>query len=98
MESHNNTICNDQIVNMVQLPLAEPNEANAIKTFARLTTTNRQTNTGQLNNRQPLTSSHNSNECNASTNNKLSPDNQSTIILHQFSIMAEELKNFIKQV
>ena len=26
------------------------------------------------------------------------PDNQSNIILHQFSIMAEELKNFTKQV
>ena len=38
------------------------------------------------------------NECNTSSNNILSPDNQSTIILQQFSIMAEELKSFTKQV
>ena len=95
--SHNIVICNDQTVNMVQLPPAESHEANAIETFAKLTTTNNQMNVDQLNNRQPSTNSHNSNECNASSNNILSPDNQSIIILHQFSIMAEELKNFTKR-
>ena len=59
MDSHNIAICNDQTVNIVQLPPVESNEANAIETFARLTTTHRKTKVGQLNNEQPLTSSHN---------------------------------------
>ena len=83
---------------MVQLPPAEPNEANAIEKFTRLTTTNSQRNIDQLTDGQPITHSHNSNECNTLSNNIISPDNQSTIIPHQFSIMAEELKNFTKQV
>ena len=47
MDSHNIAICNDGLVNMVQLPSAESNEANAIKTFARLSNTNSQTNIDQ---------------------------------------------------
>ena len=37
MDSNDITICNDKTVNMVQLPAAEPPEANVIETFARLT-------------------------------------------------------------
>ena len=85
-------------VNIVQLPPAEPNEVNAIKTFARLSTANRQTHIDQPTNRQSITNSHNNNEYNTSPNNILLPDNQSNIILHQFSIMTEKLKKFTKQV
>ena len=98
MDSHNIAICNDKTVNMVQLPPVEPNEANTIEIFARLTTTNSQMNVEQLTNGQPITNSHNSNKCSASSNNILSPDNHSTVILNQFSIIAEELRNFTKQV
>ena len=58
MESHNIIICNDKTVNMVQLPPAEPPEANAIETFARLTTIKSNTNIDQDNintNRSPPT-------------------------------------------
>ena len=47
MKSHNITICNDKIGNMVQLPPAEPPEANVIDTFARLTTIYSNTNVDQ---------------------------------------------------
>ena len=96
--SHNIAISNDKMVTMVQLPPVESNEANATETFARLTTTNSQVNEEQLTDGQPITNSHNSNRCNTSPNNILSPDNQSIIILHQFSMIADELKNFTKWV
>ena len=92
-DSHNITICNDKTVHMLQLPPAEPNEANAIETFARLSTPSSQPNIDLLTNRQPITNSHNNNESSA-----LLPDIQSNTILHQFSMMAEELKYFAKQV
>ena len=41
-DSHNIAIINDTTVNMVWLPPAEPNKANTIETFARLTTPNSQ--------------------------------------------------------
>ena len=47
----------------------------------------------QLTNRQTITNNHNNNE-----NNTILPDSQSNTILHKFSMMAEELKNFTKQV
>ena len=97
-DSHNITICNDKTVNMVQLPQIETHEASAIERFVRLSTTNRQTNTDQPSNDQPITTIHNNNEYNTSPNSILLPHNQFNIILHQFSIMAEELKTFTKQV
>ena len=78
---------------MVQLPPAEPNESNTIETFAKLSTTDDQLSIDQLTNGQPITNSHNNNK-----NNTLFLDSQSKTILHQFSMMAEELKNFTKQV
>ena len=57
-ESHNIMICNDKTVNMVQLPPAEPPEANAIETFAMLTSINSNTKIDQItnntNSHQPL--------------------------------------------
>ena len=97
LDSHNISICNDKTINMVQLLPAEPNEANVFETFARLSTSDSQTNIDQLSNGQPITNSHNNYECNSSSNNILLPDNQCNIILHLFSIMAEELQNFSKQ-
>ena len=89
MESHTITIYKDKTLNMVQLPPAEPAEANAIETFARLTTINNHTNADQANN--------NTNRS-PPPNSIPSPDNQSSIILHQFSMLTEELKKFIKLV
>ena len=59
MYSHNITICNEKTVYLVQLPPAEPNEANAIETFAKLSITNSQPIIDQLTNGQPITNSHN---------------------------------------
>ena len=56
MDGHNIAICNGKTFNMVQLP---PNEANAIETSARLSTTDSQTNIDQPSNGQPITNSHN---------------------------------------
>ena len=50
-ESHNVTICNDKTVNMVQLPPAEPPEANAMESFARLTAINSNTTVDQISNK-----------------------------------------------
>ena len=52
----------------------------------------------QVTNGQFITTNHNTNKCNAPSNSIIPLDNQSTIVLQQFSIMAEELKNFTKQV
>ena len=60
MESHNILICNDKTMNIVQLPPAEPPEANATETFARLTTINSNTNidpdSNNINDNPPLNS------------------------------------------
>ena len=61
MDSHNIAICNDKTVNTVQPPPAEPNEVSAIETFAKLSSTNTQTNIDQPSNRQTITNSHNDN-------------------------------------
>ena len=89
MESHNITICNDKTDNMVQLPPPEPPEANAIGTFARLTTIHSHTNADQT-----------SNNTNGSSppNSILPPNNQSNIILNQFGMLTEELKKITKLV
>ena len=50
MENHNIAVCNDKRVNMVQVPQAEPLDANATETFARLTTINSNTNVDQASN------------------------------------------------
>ena len=57
-DSHNITICNDTTVNMVQLTPVEPNEANAIETFARLTNSNSQMDVDQVTDRQFITNNH----------------------------------------
>ena len=84
-KSHNVTIGNDKTVNMVQLPSAEPPEATVIETFARLSTINSNTKVDQI--------SNNTND-NLSPNNMPLPNNQSSIIVDQFSQLTEELKNF----
>ena len=53
---------------MIQIPPAEPNEANAIETFARLSTTNSQTSVDQTSNGPPIPNSHNNNKYNSSPN------------------------------
>ena len=88
MESHNIMICNDKTVNIVQLPPAQPPEANAIETFARLTTINSNTIVDQDNN----------NTNRSPPPNSIPSPNQSSIILHQFSLLKEEIRNFIKLV
>ena len=70
-DSHNITICNDRTVKMEQLPSAESNEANAIETFPRLSTTNSETKVHQQTKRQTINKSHNDHECNTSSNNIL---------------------------
>ena len=92
MHSHNIAISNDTTVNMVWLLPVEPHEANAIETFARLTTLNSQMDIDQVTDVELITNNHNMNKCNASSNSIIPSDNQSAIILQQFSIMAEELK------
>ena len=86
-ENHNVAICNDKTVNTIQLPPAEPPEANAIETFARLTTINSNTNVDQI--------SNNTNG-NPPLNSIPLPDNQSSIIIDQFSQLKEELKIFFQ--
>ena len=84
MKNHNIAIHNDGSFKIVQLPLAELNDANAIETFARLSNTNSQTYKDQPSNGQHTTNSHNSNEYNTSSKSILLSDNQSNIILHQY--------------
>ena len=79
------------------LPL-EPNEANANETFARLTTPNSQTDVDQVTTGQFITNNLNTNKSNASPNSIIRPYNQCAIILQQFRIMAEELRNCTRQV
>ena len=86
MERKNIITCNDQTVNMTQLPPADPPEANAIETFARLTTINSNTNIDQA--------SNNIND-NPPLNSIPFPDNQSSIIIDQFSQLTEELKTLL---
>ena len=83
------TICNDKTVNMVQLPPAEPPEANVIETFVRLTTINGNTNIDQASN---------STSGNPLLHSIPFPNNQSSIIIDQFSQLTEELKNCTKLV
>ena len=88
-KNHNVAIFNDKTVNMVQLPPAGPQKANAIETFARLTTINSNTHVDQI--------SNNSNN-NPPINNMPLPNNQSSIFIDKFSQLTEELKNFTKLV
>ena len=81
---------------MVPLPSAEPPEINAVKTFERLTHSH--TSKDHPNDNHPQNIYSNSTSTNSSTNN--SPQNnaillhdQFTIILQQFSMMMQELKN-----
>ena len=95
-DSHNVAICNDASVNMVELSPAEPYEANIIETLARLSP---QTDIDHITNRQFIANNHNTNKNHASSNSIIPPDNQSTLILQQSSIMTEESNdNFTKQV
>ena len=85
---------------MVLLPPAEPSEANVFKTFASLTFSQTQSEHVNNNCRQPIYSSStptNNNINSLPQNNNVQPNNQSTVILQQFSI-TQELRNYTDKV
>ena len=75
------------------LPLDEPNEVNAIETFAILLIQSSQAKANPLISGQPITHSHNNNK-----NSTLLADSQLNTILHQFPHDARGIKKFTKQV
>ena len=84
------------MIYMVPLPTVEPSESNALKTIARLTLSQKQRELPNNNDTQPIHSNSiltNDNTCNPSPNNKVHSHNQSTVILQQFSMITQELKN-----
>ena len=79
---------------MVPLPSAEPSEVNAVETIERLT----HSHTSKNNNCPQPTYSHtsptNSSTTDSPQNNAIHPHDQSTVILHCFSMITQELKRF----
>ena len=85
-----------------QLPTAEPSESNAFETIERLTLLTKSNwilpndnQTQAIPNTSILT---NNNICNTPQNNMAQSHNQSIIILQQFSMITQELKNFTNKV
>ena len=81
---------------MVPVPLAEPREFNAFTTITRLTflqILNEQVNSSH---KQSMYSVQNTNSPLESQN--VHPHNQSTVILQIFSMITQELQNFMDKV
>ena len=86
---------------MVQLPSAEPSEVNAVETVERITCSH--TSRDHHNDIHTQSIYSNSMSANNKTNNSpqknaIHPHDQSTVILQQFSMITQELKNFMDKV
>ena len=93
-------LCNDPAVYMVPLPSADPPEVNAVNTIETLLHSH--TSVNHTNNNFPQASYNISTSTNNSTNNSpqnntIHPHDQSTILLQQFSVITQELKNSQKK-
>ena len=100
-DNHNIALCNDPTVHMVPLPSAEPSEVNAVETIARLILS--QIHEKHPNNICTQSTYSNSTLTNNNTNsspqnNTIHPHDQSTVVLHQFSMVTWELRNFTDKV
>ena len=89
------------IAHMVPISPAEPPDINAFTTIARLTFL--QTQNEQVSNicTQPMYSDStlaNQNTNSSPQNQNIHPHNQSTVILQQFSMITQELRNFMDKV
>ena len=86
---------------MVPLPPAEPSEFNALQTIARPSLSQNKRDLPNNIQTQAISSASiptDINLCNTHQNNMTQSHNQSTVILQQFSMIMEELKNFTNKV
>ena len=96
-DNHKIALCNDLTVHLVPLPLAEPSDINAVETIARLTLSQihkdhaNDAYTQSTYSNSALTSS---NINNSPQNNTVHPPKLTTVILQQFSMITQELRNF----
>ena len=100
-DNHKIALCNDLTVHMVPLPSAEISKANVVKAIARLTLS--QTHEDHPNHTHTQSIYSNSNLANNNINNSpqnniVHPHNQSNVILQQFNMITQELRNFIDKV
>ena len=98
-DNHKTAICNDTTVNMVPLPPTEQPEMNPFETFVRLSHSQNQRDLPDDIQTQtaPRTSIITNNSIgNAPKSNMILSHDQSTIILQQFSMITEKVKNFTK--
>ena len=83
---------------MVPLPSAEPLGVNAVETIARLTLSQTHKDHPNDTHTQSIYSkSTNNNTNNSPQNNTVHPHNQSTVILQQFSMITQELRNLMEK-
>ena len=98
-DNHKIALCNGLTVHMVPLPSAEPSEVNAVETVARTThshTPKDHPNDTHTESIYSNSTSTNNNRNNSPQNNAVYPHDQSTVILQQFSMIIQELRNFTK--
>ena len=101
LQNHKSALCDDQSTHMVPFPPPEPPEINVFMTVARLTLL--QSQDGQIsdNCKQPKYSNiqlvKQTTECSHQSQD-VHPHDQSTVILQQFSIITQELQNFMDKV
>ena len=80
---------------------AEPSESNAFETFARLILSQNQRNPPNDTQRQAFSNTSiltKNNICSTPQNNMTQSQDQSKVILQQFSMITEELQNFTNKV
>ena len=99
--NHAIAICNDNSINIVPLPPAEPSEFNTFGTITRLLLSQNQAELPNVTHTQTIsnnTSTPNNDIDNTSPAKMAQTNDQSTTILQQFSMIAKELENFTNKV
>ena len=97
-------LCYDPTVQMVPLPSAEPSSVNTFKRIARLIFHKlkrdhpKKTHTQPIHSKSTLTNNNTNSSPQNNKNNNVHPHDQSTVILKQFSMITQELRNFTDKV
>ena len=101
LENHKLVICGDQLTHMVPIPLAELQEIKTITLIARLTfllVQDKQISNTLLQLMYSDITLDNQNTNNSHHIQNTHSNGQSTVILQQFSMMRQELRNFMDKV
>ena len=100
LQSHKLALCHNHSICIIPIPPAEPPETNAFTTITILTFLQTQDEEDSDTNTQPMyrITLVNLNTNNSPQNHNVHPHNQSTVIIQQFSMITQVLRNFTDKV